>query len=79
MSSVSQNRIEKANEVFTLFSTYLMIIFTDFILDVEYRYSLGSKSIGAIILVILLNITIVFYDIISGIIFQFKKKRHEIR
>jgi hypothetical protein len=33
-----QNRIEKLNETFTLFTNYFMILFTDLIPDVELRY-----------------------------------------
>ena len=70
-----QNRIETANEVFTLFSNYFMIMFTDFIPDLEYRYSLGFKAIAIILIVVGLNILLVFYDLGSGVILEAKKMR----
>ena len=38
MNSRLLNWFEILNETFTLFITYFMFLFTDFILDVEYRY-----------------------------------------
>ena len=33
-----QNKVETLNEMFTLFSNYAMLLFTDFIQDLEFRY-----------------------------------------
>ena len=41
----------------------MLIMFTDFIPDIEYRYNLGFKAVAVIILVIFLNIALVFIEL----------------
>ena len=81
-----QNKIETLNETFTLFSNYAMLLFTDFIQDLEFRYQLGFRAIGIILTVVALNIMLVFYDLASALHLKFKafkfkrawKKYHEL-
>jgi hypothetical protein len=67
LSTPWQNRIEKTNEAFLLFSHYCLILFTDFIPDVEFRYKLGFKAIAAILMAITFNISLVFWDLIKNV------------
>lgn len=77
MSSRNQNRIEKLNEVFTLFSTYFMISFTDFIQSVEYRYSLGFKAVVFILTIITINMAFVFYDQFTSLRIAYLKYKYQ--
>ena len=63
MESSHQNKLEIFNEGFTLFSNYLLIIFTDFV-EVEERYDLGFVAIYLVLIVCSLNIGGVFYNLV---------------
>lgn len=66
MESRHQNYFEIFNEIFTLFSHYLLIIFTDFV-SVESRYDFGFTAIYLILIVGAINIVGVILNLISGV------------
>ena len=59
------NRFEKVNEIFTLFISYYLFIFTEFVPDVEVRYKMGFYYINLVSLVFAFNISLIAYDIIQ--------------
>ena len=75
MNSRLLNGFEIVNETFTLFITYFMFLFTDFILDVEYRYKLGYRFIAFISFIFLVNVSLVFNDMVRSSIIQGKRKK----
>ena len=79
MNSRLLNGFEIVNETFTLFITYFMFLFTDFILDVEYRYKLGYRFIAFISFIFLVNVSLVFYDMVRSSIIQGKRKKYQKR
>jgi hypothetical protein len=60
MTNVFFNFMEIINEVFILFSSYMMLLFTDFITDVELRYSIGGYFFNSIVGIAAINLFIVF-------------------
>jgi hypothetical protein len=76
MSSRFQNIIEIVNEIFTLSSNYFIIMFTDFVPDVEFRYKKGFDVAGAILFVIFINVLVVFLDLGLGLRLEYMKKKH---
>ena len=63
MYSAHENRLEIFNEGFTLFSSNLLIVFTDFV-NVQERYDLGFLAIYLVLSVCGLNIAGVFNNLI---------------
>lgn len=76
MATRQQNKIELLNETFTMFSNYFLILFSDFILELEVRYDIGFKAVGLTIMIIACNIFLVFYDIGHGLINSWKAKKY---
>jgi hypothetical protein len=75
MESSHQNKLEIFNEGFTLFSNYLLIIFTDFV-TVEKRYDLGFLAIYFVLSVAALNIAGVFYNLIQVLRLAYLKHKY---
>ena len=80
----TQNILELVTEIVILFSTYFMMIYSDFVPDLEARYLMGWINISmiiAVILVALLSIFMVqsygFYRLIRRKIFQQKRAKKE--
>ena len=69
------NQCEIFNEVSLLFIYYIMFLFTDFIPDVEFRYTLGFYFIYLVGSVFLVNLTLVIYSMVYAIWFDIMKKR----
>ena len=57
-STKKQNRVELANEVFTLLCTYVLFTFTDFVPRPETRYKSGWSMIGMIAILLCFNLFI---------------------
>ena len=74
--SRTQNQLEIFNEGFTLFSNYMLIIFTEFI-SVETRYGIGFVIIYLILLVCALNIIGVFFDMLIALRLTYLKRKHD--
>lgn len=77
MNSRLLNGFEIVNETFTLFITYFMFLFTDFILDVEYRYKLGYRFIAFVGFIFFVNVALVFYDMVRSSTIQGKRKKYK--
>ena len=54
--SKEQNRIEITNEVFNMLISYTFLLYTDFVVDLEVRYKIGSITITLIVALIAVNI-----------------------
>jgi hypothetical protein len=76
MESTYENRLEVFNEGFTLFSNYLLIIFTDFV-NVEERYDFGFIAIYLVLIVCALNIAGVLYNLIYALKLKYLKRKHQ--
>lgn len=59
------NRFEKVNEIFTLFINYYLFIFTEFVPDVQVRYTMGFYYINLVGLIFAFNISLIAFDIIQ--------------
>ena len=70
------NGFEIINEIFTLFITYFMFLFTDFVPDVEYRYKLGYRFIALVAFIFAINVILVFVDMIRSVIIQGKRAKY---
>ena len=68
------NGFEIVNETFTLFITYFMFLFTDFIPDVEYRNKLGYKFITLVSFIFIINVLLVSVDITRSTKIESKRK-----
>jgi len=55
------NYIEIMNEALIILTVYFMMIFTNWIQDVELRYSLGFSLIHSIIGIVCINFAIIAY------------------
>ena len=53
--------IEIINEIFTLILSEIMIVFTDFVIDIEPKNRMSPAFIGSFVLNITLNIVFVIY------------------
>ena len=76
MSSSLLNGSELFNDCSLLLITYSMFLFTDFIPDVELRYSLGMYFIYIIGIVFAINVSMVFYDMFMAVVKEYRKKKH---
>ena len=76
MNSTHENKLEVFNEGFTLYSSYLLIIFTDFV-AVEERYNLGFLAIYLVLTVCTLNIAGVLYNLILDLRMKYLKRKHK--
>jgi len=56
------NRIEMFNEAFVMFAIYHLVIFTDFVPDIETKYLMGWSCIAVTSFNMLVNLTIVFIE-----------------
>ena len=56
------NKIEIMNELFTAFATMQLVLFTDFVMDVELRASLGWMLVGTITLFFVINMYFIMQD-----------------
>ena len=70
------NSFEIINETFTLFITYFMFLFTDFVPDVEYRYKLGYRFIAFVSFIFFINVLLVFVDITRSAKIEYKRKAY---
>jgi hypothetical protein len=64
MSSKIFNFMENLNEAAIYMMCYFTFLFTDWIPDIELRYTLGFVFMPCIVLIVLINIVCVFYDMI---------------
>ena len=75
MNQAFLNQFEIFNEISLLFIYYFMFLFTDFIPDVEFRYTLGFYFIYLVGSVFFINLVLVIYSMMYAIYFDFMKKR----
>ena len=73
--SSAQNQLEIFNEGFTLFSNYMLIIFTEFS-SVETRYKMGFIIIYLILFVCAFNIIGVFFNMFIALRLAYLKRKH---
>jgi len=71
------NYIEIMNEVLIFISVYFMMIFTNWIQNIELRYSLGYSLNNCLIIVVLMNITIIVFCLVIEIYWEYKKYQHD--
>lgn len=57
-----QNNMELINELFVLFTNYHLLMFTDFLTDVNRRDNVGTSLVITICACIILNILVVVYN-----------------
>ena len=62
MKSKLLNFIENLNEVAIYLSCYFMFIFTEWIPDIETRYSLGYIYLPMFLSIVAINLGCVFYE-----------------
>ena len=74
MNQAFLNQFEIFNEISLLFIYYFMFLFTDFIPDVEFRYTLGFYFIYLVGAVFFINLVLVIYSMIYAIYFDIRKK-----
>ena len=74
MNAAFLNRCEIFNEISLLFIYYFMFLFTDFIPDVEFRYSLGFYFIYLVGFVFSINLLLVIYSMLAAIILGVRTK-----
>lgn len=60
------NTFEILNEIFVLFISYFMFLFTDFVPDVEYRFELGYRFIAFTGLICFVNVMLISVDIFKS-------------
>ena len=53
------NRLEISNETLILFNSYFMIIFSNFVPDVEVRYKMGWYNLAVIFGIVIVNLGII--------------------
>ena len=56
-----QNKMELINELFILLTNYHLLLFTDFLSDVDQRENVGTSLVITICACILLNISVVVW------------------
>ena len=81
MESAALNLMECLNELFILFSSYFLLLFTNLIPDVETRYYLGDLFMYILIGVIALDVILIVFImgklLARRIRLYFEKKRIE--
>ena len=68
------NRIELFNELFVLLSNYFIIILSDFVPQIEFRYQLGMQIVYMIGIVFISNIALVLYQLLYMLYFNYRHK-----
>jgi len=71
----SKNRDELINEGLLMIIVYHMIVFTDFVADLETTYYTGYSCAGIVSLHILLNLSMMLYGSLYTSILHFKRWR----
>ena len=77
MITKAMNYTEMINEVLVFITVYFMMFFTNWVEDVELRYSLGFRLICCIIIIVGLNIVIIATCMSIEIYWKYKKLRHD--
>jgi len=67
MSSKLMNKIEILNEFAIYLSTFVMFFFSDWIPDIEIRYTLGYVYLPGILTIVIVNLACVLYEMIKTI------------
>ena len=73
------NRIERFNELCILISSYLLLIFTDFVTDEAIQYNTGWLIISIALLNILLNFAVILKKTVMGVWHGAKRLYYSIR
>ena len=69
------NFLEIINESAIYMSIFFMMIFTDWVPDVELRYSLGYFYIPFIGSIIFINIVTILFEMLVGVYYKCKKPK----
>ena len=72
-----QNKLELTNETLTLIATYGLFIFTSFVPDPVARYQVGWVIVGITCVILISNISVLFYRAIADGIRSCKIKKHK--
>ena len=75
MSSNIFNFMENLNEAAIYIVCYFTFLFTDWIPDLELRYTLGFVFMPVIVLIVAINIVCVFYDMFKAFSQKYKAKK----
>lgn len=77
MESATQNWMETLNELFVLFCSYFLLLFTDLIPSIDHRYMLGDLFMYILLTLAAVDVIIITYWIIKHIIrmYQLRQKR----
>jgi len=70
------NYIEIMNEVLIIITVYFMMIFTNWIQNIELRYALGFSLVHTIIGFACMNFVIIFVGLIINVYWEYKKYKH---
>ena len=70
------NYIEIINEILIIISIYFMMIFTNWIDDIELRYSLGFSLIHVILFVVCCNMVVIVYYLKKDIYKKYKEYKY---
>jgi len=77
MISKFVNWCEISNEMFILLSGYFMLMFTEWIWDLELRYALGQVFAYLLVTMIIINLFLIARDVCIGIQKQRIKREKE--
>jgi len=72
MKSKSFNYIEVTNSFFILIGSYFMIIFSDWVQDIQLRYHLGLVFVYITIFIVTLNFILIFRELIHHVILRWR-------
>jgi len=70
------NYVEIMNEVLIMFTAYFMMTCTNWIQDIELRYSLGFSLIHTIIGIVCINFVIIVVCLIIDVRREYKKYKY---
>ena len=56
-----QNNLEIVNETLILLNSYFMLLYSDFVIDVKARYTMGWSNIGVIVALVCSNLVLMTY------------------
>lgn len=69
------NKIEIMNDIFMVLCSYALILFTDFVPDVEVKYTLGAIFTGIIGFILLINLSIILKSMIRSFALKYLHSR----
>ena len=74
MQSKMMNFMEIINELAVYLTSYVIFFFSDWIDDIELRYTLGFVYMPGIMIIVVINLACVFYEMGSAVYAKLKAK-----